>query len=99
MSDVFTVGSTYDFQMPNPLKDGQPWDLTNGVVKLLFKKPSGSVVEKSAVPLGGPTAGFRVINLPADLDVAGAWTRAWKVTDGAVVQISEPIPMKVVQSP
>lgn len=98
MDQNFTIGSTYDFQL-TALKDGAVWDLSMAVVQLLFRKPDGTIVTKAAVVISGPTGTARYINLVTDLDVAGAWTRAWKVTDGAVVQISEPISMKVVASP
>lgn len=98
MEKKYTVGSTYDFTL-TATKDGAPWDLSLAAVDLLLKKPDGSVVDKPAALLDGPGGVAHYTSTPADLDAAGQWSRAWRIVDGAVVQISEPIPMKVLDSP
>jgi hypothetical protein len=94
----YTVGSTYDFTL-TASKDGSPWELSLAAVQLLLRKPDGTFVSKDATLINGPAGTAHYVNLTTDLDLAGAWSRAWKITDGPVVQISEPISMKVVASP
>jgi hypothetical protein len=99
--EPLTVGSTYRFFTDPPIeKDGAVWDLTSAVVTLLLKKPDGTVLTKAATVVAPATAGVaEYVSVASDLDIAGNWSRSWKVTDGTVTQISHPKRFTVEAAP
>ena len=89
-----TINSLMTFQL-DPYLDGLPWDLSGGSAVLRMIDASGVTHTSSAsISAAGVIVNFTV---PAP---AGAWTRAWDVTDvSGRRQVSRPIAFAVVASP
>lgn len=76
------VGSTHRFAVAGQTKDGVPWDLTGATVRLLFKKPDGTVVGFAGT-VDAP-GGYHCDCDASLFDVEGQWQREWKVSDGTI---------------
>jgi hypothetical protein len=94
---IITVGSTHRFRpLSGFKKDGVVWDITGATVTIIFTKPDGTQVTKSAT-LVTPGSGIaEYVTLTADFDVAGTWYYKWRVVQGSVDLATEPIPFAVV---
>src|SRR5688572_20014004 len=82
-------------------KDGAVWDLTDAVVLLYFRKydPSSTLLTKTATVTSAAAGIAEFTCSTTDIILAGKWTRTWQITQGAVVQRSEPIWFDVVLAP
>jgi len=87
---MVVLGNTYRFKL-TATKDEVTWDLTGAAVLLFLRSPAGVVTQKagSVLVAGDGTAYYD--SEVSDLQAAGVWSRAWEVTQGAVVQESAPI--------
>lgn len=98
MPATLVIGSVYRFVL-TALKDGAVWDLSDATVTLYLKKPSGTILTKSATVHDPDNGGARFDCATTDLDSSGLWSRSWRVVDGSVTQESLPILFTVVDSP
>lgn len=92
------LGSTYNFKL-TAKKDGVVWNITSATVNLYLKKPTGTILTKTATVTSGSSGIAEFTCSTSDLDTAGIWSRSWKVTEGSTVQESAPILFVVVDSP
>jgi hypothetical protein len=91
-----TINSRHRFEL-SAEKDGLPWNIAGGAVKLLMTDPAGASHVYTAT-LG--TDGFSAFFDWTVIAPTGAWFRAWDVTDAAAVrEISLPIVFDVISSP
>lgn len=92
----YTVGSVERFQL-QAFRNGLPWPLqANGAtVTLLVKDPDGTVTTYNPTVVG--TGAYYDWTVPDD--PVGDFTRAWRIVDGATVQVSRPIAFSTVESP
>jgi len=84
------VGNTYRFKL-TATKDGATWDITGATVKLFLRGPSGAVIEKTGNILSAAAGTAYYDSDAADIDTAGNWVRSWEITQGSIVQESDPI--------
>ncbi len=89
---------TYTFSL-EATKDEVVWDITGATVTLLLRKPSGTVVTKSATITNGAGGLAEYTTLTTDLDVVSTWSRAWNIVLGSIDVRSEPISFNVIDSP
>lgn len=71
------------------------WDLTTATVTLIFVKPDGTLVTKTASITNGPKGLAQYTTTTTDLDTVGDWQRYWRVIDGSVDLRSGPITFTV----
>lgn len=96
--DPWVVGNTHRVEVA-VLKDGEVWDLTFATVQFLLRKPSGTLLTKT-MTVSDADAGLAYYDtLTTDLDEAGDWALAFRVTEGTVVQKSGTVLRSVVDSP
>jgi hypothetical protein len=86
------VGSTPDFTLKNPRKDGVTWDITGGVATLWLKRPDDTWVSFVAV-VDANGAHYQVSS--GTLNEAGDWARQWSVTKSGVTAKSRVIEFEV----
>lgn len=101
-----TIGSTYRW---TPLdstgtrvgfrKDDVIWDLTGATVSILFEDPGGNVSTFTATVDDATNGKAYYDNLTTLFDEAGVWTRTWKVVQGSITILYDPIEFTVVASP
>ncbi len=89
---------TYTFSL-EAQKDEVVWDITGATVTLVFRKPNGVTVTKSATITNGVAGLAEYTTLTTDLDVISTWSRAWNVVLGSIDIRSEPISFNVIDSP
>jgi hypothetical protein len=96
---VLVVGQTYKLQL-RAKKDGVAWNLANATVSLYLKDPQGVTRTPAVAQVTDPAGGVAsYVSLVSDLDIPGAWHRAWEVVDGPIHQKCLPIPFRVRESP
>ena len=106
--DPLTVGSTYRFKPDGDsiLKDGAIWDLTGATVSIIFERTDvgdelldGTSFTRTATVSNAAAGEAYYDCLTTDLDVAGIWSRAWKVVQGSITITHEPVAFEVIDSP
>lgn len=108
MADRFVKGSTYRlyFAITKKQVDGTyvAWDLnaTPATVQLFFRRPDGTIDAPVTATLEAGAGGTAYYDTPAahfDPWAAAYGSFSVRVTDGAVIQESEPYLFYVVNSP
>lgn len=88
------VGSAERFQL-QAFRNGLPWNLSAATVTLSIKDNTGATTVYSATITG--QGAYLDWTVPAS--PVGEWTRAWRIVDGSIVQVSRPIAFTTVDSP
>lgn len=95
------VGTTKRW-MVTATKDGEDWDLSAATVELFFHRPDKTTSDaREADGDGGATNKRYYDNATSEFqsDNVGTWTVSVRITDGAVVEESDPIEFSVIDSP
>lgn len=89
---VGDIGTVFDF---NADPDATGIDLTGYTLSVLFQKPNGTSIERSAALKPASTTVVRYAVVSGDLDVSGAWKAQIKVVLGSNLWRGETVSFKV----
>jgi len=87
---MYVEGNTYRFRFTATL-NGAVWDLTGATVRFRLRSPSGVVLTKIATIEDSANGIAYYDSQTTDLTVPGNWVRSWEITQGTVVQESDPV--------
>lgn len=94
-TSIFVVGSTKTFTII-AMRNGAPWDLTDGTVTLKMTDPTGTTGSPIAASISynSATANWTVVT------PIGEWQRTWTLTDSSGrVEVVQAIEFTVETSP
>ena len=95
---ALVVGSQYRFEA-TLTRNRAVWDLTGATVTINFKRSDGTTFTQSASLLAATTGQVNYDCTTSDLDMAGNWTRSWKIVLSTKTYYTLPVQFVVSDSP